>query len=118
MDCAIWSKTAILWSNANWLWSLCGPPPTPPTPVISIGNPPGVDATTLITPWMEEETWNPYRAADEEQKRRQKKRLIKLMVEVKGERFNEEKTHKKLSMIVGGVKMINAAKNIDLQVKE
>jgi hypothetical protein len=113
--CAIWSKTGVLWKNADWRWSEC----SSSVPVVSIGgNRPGVDANTLIQPWIEE-PWNPYRAADEEWKRKQQKRLIKMICKVKGQEYAQEKLHQVLNVSVGSIKVVMTQdKNIDLEVKE
>ena len=87
-------------------------------PVVSVGNQPGVDAMTLVQPWIEE-PWNPYRAADREQAEKKRKRLIKLICRIKGQEYNEEKTHKDFNVTVGDIKMVvKKVKNIDLEVKE
>lgn len=117
--CAVWSTTKIPWAQANWKWSECsGSQPIPPIPVVSVGNQPGVDANTLIPPWIEE-PWNPYRAADREQAEKKRKRLIKLILKVKGQQYDEEKEVKDFDVTVGDIKMVvKAATNIDLKVKE
>jgi hypothetical protein len=78
----------------------------------------GVDATTLIQPWQAEEQWNPYRAADEEQKRRRQKHLIKLICKINGIEFDEEKSTGDYRVTVGDIKMIVKKTNIDLGLKE
>ena len=115
-DCQKWGTTQFKWSQANWLWSLCGPGPIPPTPVVSIANPPGVDATTLIQPWIEE-PWNPYRAGEIEREKKQKL-LIELICKVHGEEFNEKKMRKKFKVTANAIKMlINEGAKIDLDLK-
>ena len=49
----------------------------------------GVDATTLIQPWLEE-PWNPYRTGETK-----KKKLVRLICKVKGEEFDETKEIKR-----------------------
>lgn len=111
--CAIWGKTGILWKDVVWKWSECS---ATPVPVISIGNPPGVDATTLIQPWMVAETpWNPYQTSSLDSKQ---KRLIKLVCKVKGQEYDEEKEVRDFKVTVGDIRMIvNAISDIDLQLK-
>lgn len=111
MSCAIWNKTAVLWSNANWRWSECsGSAPTPPTPIVDLSKL-GVDATTLIQPWIEE-PWNPYRAGET------KKKPIKLICKVGGKTYDDEKSSKKLEMSVNEVKLKQSVIGIDLDVKK
>lgn len=98
--CYLWGTTNVLWKNANWRWSECSGS-TPPIPVVSIGNQPGVDATTLIQPWLIE-PWNPYRTGSLDKK----KRLIKLVCKVKGQDYNEEKEIKDFPVTVGDIHMV------------
>jgi hypothetical protein len=98
---------------ANWKWSECSSSIQPEPPiVVSIGNQPGVDATTLIQPWMIEEPWNPYKNAEK------KKRLIKLICKVKGHSYNEEKEAKDIDVTIDDIRMVvKAVANIDLNFK-
>lgn len=147
MDCAIWGKTAVLWKDANWLWSMCGParcfvwgtanvrwidadwqwskcqsvqpippiPPIPPVPVFAIEQRLGVDATTLIPSWQEEEQWNPYKAGDEERKR--KRRIIELICKTNSGNFNMKKELKNVTVKVGKVRLLVAQPpKIDLTI--
>lgn len=115
--CRIWGETDVLWKNAKWRWSECSSsvtPPIPPIPpVVPIGNLPGVDATTLIQPWLEE-PWNPYRTSSLDKHRR----LIKLVCKVKGQKYEKEKEIKDFPVTVGDIRMIiKAVANIDLDFK-
>lgn len=108
--CKIWKLTDVKWSEANWKWSECGGI-IPPQPVASIGNLPGVDATTLIQPWQIEEPWDAY-------KELKKKRLIKLICKVKNENYDEEKEVKDIKMTIEDVKMVvKVMPKIDLNLK-
>lgn len=117
--CQTWGTTQFPWFMANWKWSECSASvPVPPVPVVSIGNQPGVDAMTLVQPWIEE-PWNPYRAADKEQAEKKRRRLIKLICRIKGQDYEEERTHADFNVTVGDIRMVvKAVKNIDLEVKE
>ena len=108
--CSVWGTTGILWRNANWKWSEC----SGSVPVVNVGNL-GVDATTLIQPWMlEEQPWNPYQSGSLDKQ----KRLIKLICKVKGVEYNEEKEIKDFKVTVGDIRMIvKAVADIDLQLK-
>lgn len=114
--CAIWNTTTFLFGNANWKWSGCSGsinPPIPPIPVVSIGNKPGVDATTLIQPWIEE-PWNPYKTSSLDKQ----KRLIKLVCKVKGQQYDEEKEVKDFKITIGDIKVVvKTVSNIDLDLK-
>lgn len=114
--CAIWGSTNFLFGNANWKWSECSGsinPPIPPIPVVNIGNRPGVDATTLIQPWLEE-PWNPYKTNTLEKQ----KRLIKLICKVKGQEYDEEKEVKDFKITIGDIRVVvKTVSNIDLDLK-
>jgi hypothetical protein len=90
-------------------------PPTPPIPVSSGSiQPIGVDATTLIQPWLIE-PWNPYKDVEKEKR----KRLIKLICKVKGQTYEEEKVIGTMDISVDDVKMVvKKVLNIDLDVKK
>lgn len=114
--CYQWGNTNVLWKDAGWVWSMCATTPTPPiTSSIEISlQPLGVDATTLIQPWLIE-PWNPYRAGEREDNR---KRWIKLIIKMNGEEFSEEKEVKDFNMITDDIKlMVQDKKNINLEVK-
>jgi len=111
--CAIWSTTNVSWANASWLWSECSGSVVPPEPPItsSIGNL-GVDATTLIQPWLESEPWDAY-------KELKQKRLIRLICKVKGDDFEEEKRIKEFNVSVNDIKMVvDTVTNVDLTIRE
>lgn len=111
--CEVWSRTPFRWNNANWRWSECSSSVIPPIPVVTIGNQPGVDATTLIQPWLEE-PWNPYRNLSDEKKRR----LIKLVCKVRGHKYEEEKELKDFNLSVNDIRMVvKAVANIDLDLR-
>jgi len=108
MGC-LWSTTGVLWSQANWLWpNPCSP--TPPEPILSIPIHVGVDATTLIQPWIIE-PWNPYRAGEIK-----KKKLVRLICKIKGEKYNEEKEVKNINISVDDINLIKSDSIIDLNV--
>ena len=107
--CEIWSLTNVRWKDANWRWIDC----QRPAPIT--GNPPGVDATLLIPPWMEE-TWNPYHTGSYHKR----KKLIELICKVKGESFNEkkEKEIKDYKVVVGDIRMVvQAVRGINIEIK-
>jgi hypothetical protein len=108
--CAIWGNTGQLWKDANWRWSECT---GSITPVAQIGgNPPGVDATTLIQPWLEE-PWNPYRTGSVD-----RKKLIRLICKVKETKFDEEKEMKDFKITVEDIRLVvKTVANIDLDMK-
>lgn len=111
--CKVWGTTGVLWGQADWKWSECSSskPPIPPITVTVIR--PGVDATTLIQPWLEE-PWNPYRTSSLDKQ----KRLIKLVCKVKGQNYDEEKEVKGFPVTVGDIRMVvKAVANIDLNLK-
>jgi len=113
--CKIWGTTNVLWSNANWKWSECSSSVVPPIPVVTIGNQPGVDATTLIQPWLEE-PWNPYTANDEHDRKR--KRLIKLICKVHGKEYIEEREAKDFPVTIRDIRtVVKAVANIDLDFR-
>lgn len=116
-----WIKTDVKWKDANWLWSVCLPievippiPPIPPTPTI-LEMRLGVDATTLIQPWLEE-PWDPYKSTKEEREKK-RKRLIKLICKVKGKTYEEEKLHGDFDISVDDIKlMVKKIGNIELKI--
>lgn len=113
--CAVWGETNVFWKNANWNWSACNSgsiPPIPPTGSVFVPLP-GIDATTLIQPWMyPDEPWDAYK----EQKR---KRLIKLICKVKGKTFEEEKQAKEFNVSIDDIKMVvKTVANVDLEIRE
>ncbi len=113
--CYRWGDVGITWADADWLWSECLQI-VPPTPIASGSLQPfGVDATTLIQPWITE-PWNPYTTNDERDTKR--KRLIKLICKVKGEIYEEEKEVGDMKIEIDDVKMVvKKVLNIDLDVK-
>jgi len=117
-DCIKWDTAGVSWMNANWLWSHCSGsfiPPIPPVTSSIVIQSPGVDADTIIQPWLIE-PWNPYRASDREQEK--KKRFIKLICKIKGKTFTEEKEIEKYEVSVDDVKMvIKTISGIDLDIR-
>ncbi len=115
--CAKWGTTGVWWRNADWRWSQCSGSIIPPIPpIVNSGSMryDGVDATTLIQPWLIE-PWNPYRAGEIKDKR---KRLIKLICKVKGQTYEEEKEIGTMDISVDDIKMVvKTMTNIDLDVK-
>ena len=86
-SCPIWGTNDFYWEGANWWWSMCyqsGSIP-PITSSVVILQQPGVDATTLIQPWLIE-PWNPYRAGEIKRKKR-----VKVIVKMNGKTYEEEK---------------------------
>jgi hypothetical protein len=112
-ECIRWITAGQIWKYANWKWSECSGsfiPPTPPIPVVGI-QPYGVDATTLIQPWLIE-PWNPFRTDE------QKKKLIRLICKVKGEEYDESKESKDFNISIDDVKfVINKITGINLDMK-
>jgi hypothetical protein len=78
--CYLWSNANVLWKNANWLWSECFN--VPDTGSLAT---PGVDASTLVPPWIEE-PWNPYKSSY-----KNRKRLLKLICRINGLSYKDEK---------------------------
>jgi len=117
MICYRWGSADVIWKDSNWIWSMCAS--GPPVPVIDVlVNKPGVDATTLIQPWLIE-PWNPYRAGEEKAKQDKKKRLISMIFKIMGEEYKESKEIKSLKMGINEVKMtIKPSKDIDLKIKD
>jgi hypothetical protein len=115
--CYTWGNTDVKWSEANWLWNGCSEPtptPEPPTPTTASVRYDGVDATTLIQPWLrqEEEPWNPYKAQE------RKKKLVELICKVKGQRFDEQKYSSNCKVTVGDIKLlIKEVTNTDFDIK-
>ena len=113
--CQVWSTTQFPWNMADWKWSECSSSVVPPIPVVTIGNQPGVDATTLIQPWLEE-PWNPYTANDEHDRKR--KRLIKLICKVHGKEYIEEREAKDFPVTIRDIRtVVKAVANIDLDFR-
>jgi hypothetical protein len=112
ITCYQWGNTNIWFKNANWIWSQCSSSIQPITGSIQ---PLGVDATTLIQPWLIE-PWNPYIANDEHDKKR--KRLIKLICNIKGQTYEEEKEMGNMEISVDDVKMVvKKVLDVDLDIK-
>ena len=106
--CPIWGFTDVLWKDANWTWSECQ---IIQDIVTAIVQPDGVDATTLIQPWLIE-PWNPYRAGEK------KKKLIRLICKVRGMEFDESKETNDFNVSVEDIKLIiDKAMNIGFGVK-
>jgi hypothetical protein len=113
--CYQWGNANVLWKDANWWWSLCSGSitPVPPTAsVITVGQPLGVDATTLEQPWLIQ-PWNPYRAGEVK-----KPRFIELTLRAMGEEYKEKKEIKKADVDVENVNIRVNPTNIDLQLKD
>lgn len=111
--CFIWNSTDVNWNDADWLWSKCfGEPPIPPIPPVtaSLGNL-GVDATTLIQPWLEE-PWNPYKNSEQD-----KERFLELMCRINGVKYEKNKKKKKINVSVNNVKIAQYASVVDIEFK-
>jgi hypothetical protein len=113
--CRVWSQTADKWNNAEFIWrAICHP--TPPPPSVAVGNLPGVDASTLVQPWLrpEVEPWNPYKKLDD----KTKKKFIKIICKVKGQEYSEQKEARDFNITVDDIKMtMKKIANIDLDLK-
>ena len=110
--CYRWVFTNVLWKNADWTWSEC----QIVQDILTGIKYDGVDATTLIQPWLIE-PWNPYKQHDSGSLEK-RKRLIKLICKVKGQTYKEEKETGTMNISVDDIKMIvKAVSNIDLDVK-
>jgi hypothetical protein len=76
---------------------------------------PGVDATTLIQPWLIE-PWNPYRAGEIKKKKR-----VKVVIRMNGKTYEEEKEideKNKSEILIGDIEMIMGTTNIDVKKLE
>ena len=85
--CYRWGSTNVKWKDANWKWSEC-------QLVVDILQylQPGVDASTLLPPWLR----NPNRhEVDDvppwERSKDKKERLIRLICKIQGEEIDESK---------------------------
>lgn len=108
-DCWIWGDTYVRWKDANWLWSRCSA--SVPTEPISL-QPPGVDATTLIQPWLIE-PWNPYRAGE-----KRKKKKIQLTCRIDGVDYKEERQSFDMNLSIDDVRLKTEKSNtIDLDMR-
>lgn len=116
--CYKWGNANVQWNQANWFWSQCSGSVTPPTSSVVVIQPPGVDAMTLVQPWLIE-PWNPYRAADKEQ---QKKKRIRLICKVDGQTFEMEKEIEKENneeVSVDDVRMVvRSITGVDVDIKK
>jgi hypothetical protein len=113
--CYKWGNANVLWKDTNWWWSLCSGSivPIPPVvPVIVINQPPGVDATTLIQPWLIE-PWTPYRAGEIK-----KKRSIELTMRMLGIEYKEKKEIKDFNVEADNINIRVNPTNIDLTLKD
>ena len=107
--CPIWGFTNVLWKDANWTWSEC----QIVEELVELLQRPGVDATTLIQPWLVE-PWNPYKGGET-----RKKRLIRLICKIKGQEFDESKELKDINVSVDDIKLIvKSVTGIDLKIGE
>jgi hypothetical protein len=100
----IWSLTNVLWSNANWTWA--------EAEMVRDLIRYGVDATTLISTWQENQPYNPYRLSEEKQKT-----LIRLICKVKGQTYDESKEPKDFVITVKDVQLVvQAVTNIKVEI--
>jgi len=111
--CYRWGSTNILWKNANWKWSEC-------QLVVDIIEYllPGVDASSLLSPWMR----NREQVVDDvppwEKSKEKKERLIRLICKVQGQEINEsKKVNTDIKIKAKDIKMvIKAMLDIDVDV--
>lgn len=103
--CYLWSSANVLWKDANWKWSEC-------FTSVEAGVP-GVDATTLVQPWIEE-PWNPYRAGELE---KQKQRIVEVIGTINGTRYVMNKKSKKFPLIIKEVKITPDSQNIYVMIE-
>lgn len=112
VECLKWGEAGMFWSITDNQWNTTcsvAPPTSSAAPTASYA---GVDATTLIQPWLEE-PWNPYRAGETK-----KKRLVKLICKVKGQNFSEERYVKDAKITVEDIRMVvKKVANIDLDIR-
>jgi hypothetical protein len=105
--CYRWGFANVLWKNANWTWSEC----QIIEDLLTL-QPDGVDATTLIQPWLIE-PWNPYRTGEK------KKKLVRLICKIKGVEYDESKTTKDFNVTVDDIKLvIDKGREIGLDIKQ
>ena len=115
--CYEWGNADVLWRDADWWWSLCSGvvPPIPPIPPVAITGsqqPLGIDATTIIQPWLIE-PWNPYRAGEIK-----KKKKVELIFRRMGEEYRKTKEVGDFDMNINNVNIRINPTNIDLKLKE
>jgi hypothetical protein len=117
--CYKWGNADVLWKDADWWWSMCENTPIPPippippvVPVIVMSQPLGVDATTLMQPWLIE-PWNPYRAGEIK-----KKKVIELTFRMMGKEYSEKKETGDYKVGIEDVNIRVNPTNIDLTLKE
>lgn len=113
-DCIKWGEANQIWKLASWKWSDCSGSFVPPIPVpiIEVINQPGVDATTLIQPWLIE-PWNPYRAGEPK-----KKKLIRLICKTKNIEYDEKREVKDFDISIDDIKfIIKSVAGIDVSTK-
>jgi len=113
--CYKWGDCDVLWKDANWWWSRCFQSPVPPVIPEAPIQPPGVDATTLIQPWLIE-PWNPYRAG--EIKKQGNRKMIEMLLTILGEEYSEKKEKKTINVDVGRIKIELQPTDIDLKLKD
>jgi hypothetical protein len=111
--CYQWANANISWINADWTWEEC----QVVQDIISGIPMDGVDATTLIQPWIQE-PWNPYRSE-------KKKKLIRLICKIKGQDYDESKPVSDykinvddISMVVKKVANFDLNEHIKIRVRE
>jgi hypothetical protein len=101
--CRKWGSTDVRWKVSNWLWSEC-------QLAEELGQiyESGIDASRIY----ENDLWR-----NEPEKR---KRLIRLICKVKGEKYDESKEkHENIKIKVEDIKLvIKAVLDIELKVKE
>lgn len=106
-DC-IWGQSAVLWKDAGWWWSVCQ---------LAVIQPPGVDATTAIQPWLIE-PWSPYKSFDSGSLDERNK-LIRLICRIYGYNYDETKEVRNIQINVKSVNLIiDPSLNVELDTKE
>lgn len=115
--CITWAEADVEWNRADVLWSECTGSVAPPPPSSSVIIPVfnfsaslGIDAETLIQPWIIE-PWNPYRE--------NKNKIISLVCNISGKILSENKESKKPTVTVKKiVTVINNNENVILEFKK
>jgi hypothetical protein len=116
-ECLTWGTAGEWWKHAAWMWKECSGSFQPPIPPFTASlQPVGVDAMTLQQPWLEE-PWSPYRPNDSGSLAK-RKRLIKLICKVRGQKYDEEKEYRRFEVSADDIRLIvKKVSGIDLDLK-